>query len=75
MGESREKLREVVEGEVPFQTVSGLEEAVPIALRSAEPGDVVLLSPGCASFDMFKSYQERGEIFKYLVNNQLLPGG
>jgi UDP-N-acetylmuramoylalanine--D-glutamate ligase len=44
-----------------------LEEAIELAARLARPGDVVLLSPGCASFDAFQSYIERGERFKDLV--------
>lgn len=67
IGESREKLRRLVEGVIPFQMASSLEEVVSIASRRAEPGDSVLLSPGCASFDMFTNYRERGEIFKDLV--------
>ncbi|MFH1039307.1 MAG: UDP-N-acetylmuramoyl-L-alanine--D-glutamate ligase [PVC group bacterium] len=67
MGESREKLRCLVDGRVPFLTVSGLEEAVSEAFRRSGPGDVVLLSPGCASFDMFADYRERGDRFKEIV--------
>jgi UDP-N-acetylmuramoylalanine--D-glutamate ligase len=44
-----------------------LEEAVSLAAQLAKPGDVVLLSPGCASFDAFRNYAERGERFKELV--------
>jgi UDP-N-acetylmuramoylalanine--D-glutamate ligase len=44
-----------------------LEEAVSLAAQMAKPGDVVLLSPGCASFDAFRNYAERGERFKELV--------
>ena len=44
-----------------------LEEAVGNALRAAESGDVILLSPACASFDMFANYEERGNSFKSLV--------
>lgn len=43
------------------------EEAVRRAANSAEPGDVVLLSPGCASYDMFRNFEQRGEIFRKLV--------
>jgi UDP-N-acetylmuramoylalanine--D-glutamate ligase len=45
-----------------------MEEAVNIARFLAQPGDVVLLSPACASFDWFKNYEHRGEVFKGLVN-------
>lgn len=45
-----------------------LEEAVQLAAKMAQPGDVVLLSPGCASFDQFSSYTQRGERFAELVN-------
>jgi UDP-N-acetylmuramoylalanine--D-glutamate ligase len=44
------------------------EEAVKAAVELATPGQVVLLSPACASYDMFKNYQERGALFKKLVN-------
>lgn len=46
-----------------------LEEAVNISAKKAAPGDAVLLSPACASWDMFDSYEQRGEIFKKLVKN------
>jgi UDP-N-acetylmuramoylalanine--D-glutamate ligase len=44
-----------------------LEHAVEIATELAEPGDTVLLAPGCASFDQFSSYQERGDKFTQLA--------
>lgn len=46
---------------------SDFEEAVCLAHRNARPGEIVLLSPACASWDMFKSYEERGNLFKELV--------
>ncbi len=45
-----------------------LEEAVQAAAKLAQPGDTVLLSPGCTSFDAFKDFEERGEYFRKLVN-------
>jgi UDP-N-acetylmuramoylalanine--D-glutamate ligase len=44
-----------------------LEEAVLLARQSAKRGEVVLLSPACSSFDMFKDYKERGRVFKEAV--------
>ncbi len=46
-----------------------LKEAVKAASLNAKPGDAVLLSPACASWDMFKSYEERGTLFKEYVNS------
>lgn len=45
-----------------------LEEAVNVCKEKAEPGDAVLLSPACASWDMFDSYEQRGDMFKEFVN-------
>jgi UDP-N-acetylmuramoylalanine--D-glutamate ligase len=52
----------------PITAVATFEEAVTAAVRLATPGEVVLLSPACASYDMFKNYQERGTLFRKLVN-------
>jgi UDP-N-acetylmuramoylalanine--D-glutamate ligase len=50
-----------------IETVDSLQEAVSRAASLAVPGDAVLLSPACASFDMFSSYAERGAVFKNSV--------
>jgi UDP-N-acetylmuramoylalanine--D-glutamate ligase len=52
---------------VKIQIVDSLFEAVQLAARLAEPGDVVLLSPACASYDMFDNFQHRGQEFTELV--------
>ena len=52
-----------------IETVDSLESAVKVCYHNACSGDAVLLSPACASWDMFKSYEERGELFKKYVNN------
>jgi UDP-N-acetylmuramoylalanine--D-glutamate ligase len=44
-----------------------MEEAVSLARQKAKRGEVVLLSPACSSFDMFKDYKERGKVFKEAV--------
>jgi UDP-N-acetylmuramoylalanine--D-glutamate ligase len=52
---------------VPVKECGDLEHAVAAARSAAQPGDVVLLSPACASFDQFKNYEERGEKYRELV--------
>ncbi len=56
---------------VPHECCASLEAAVCRAAEIAAPGDHVLLSPGCASFDMFRNYEDRGEQFEHLVRNRL----
>ncbi|MEX0685192.1 MAG: UDP-N-acetylmuramoyl-L-alanine--D-glutamate ligase [Balneolales bacterium] len=69
IGEARQKIRDQIQNVVPrFFACSGMEEAVSKASVSAKKGDVVLLSPACASFDMFENYEDRGSTFKSLVN-------
>ncbi len=52
---------------VPMEHAGGLDAALAAAARAAEPGDVVLLSPACASYDQFNDFEERGEMFRRLV--------
>ena len=74
VGESGPELLRLAAGR-PAAPAASLEQAVALAAESAQPGDAVLLSPGCASFDMFGSYQERGEEFIRLVRARLGGAG
>jgi UDP-N-acetylmuramoylalanine--D-glutamate ligase len=71
-GEAAGRLaRELEGGPAPIARVGGrLDQLVAEAARVARPGDVVLLSPACSSFDMFESYRERGERFQALVRER-----
>jgi UDP-N-acetylmuramoylalanine--D-glutamate ligase len=53
--------------EIPVTDTSRMDEAVELAYFAGVMGDVVLLSPGCASFDLFRDYEERGNAFKKAV--------
>jgi UDP-N-acetylmuramoylalanine--D-glutamate ligase len=66
-GEARERIKEKVGGLVETDIRPTLREAILEAHRRAAAGDVVLLSPGCASFDEFKDYKDRGNFFQALV--------
>lgn len=70
LGQTREKIAQAAEqaGFGPVTLVDSLEEAVQEAAKQAEAGDAVLLSPACASWGMFKNYEERGDLFKKYVN-------
>lgn len=67
IGEAKEKIKKQIEGSIPVCIVDSLDNAVINAFNNAAPGTVVLLSPGCSSFDMFKNYKERGDKFKESV--------
>jgi len=67
MGEAQNDIRAALGHIAPTENAGTLEEAVTLASAGASPGDIVLLSPGCASFDMFNSYTERGEAFRSMV--------
>ena len=70
LGGTKEKIAQTAKkhGYENFVFVDTLEEAVKESAKLAKPGEVVLLSPACASWDMFKSYEERGTLFKKYVN-------
>ena len=71
MGADNTKLIEEFTGVVPEVVSTGsLDAAMEAAKAAAQPGDAVLLSPACASFDLFKNYENRGELFKAWVNEK-----
>ena len=69
MGTDNTKIHEAFDGAVKLVDATGAEEAVKAAFSLAANGDVVLLSPACASFDLFKNYEDRGKQFKDAVKN------
>ncbi|MDO8432427.1 MAG: UDP-N-acetylmuramoyl-L-alanine--D-glutamate ligase [Candidatus Binatus sp.] len=66
-GAARDTMRDALDGATTIAVVATLRDAVEHAAREAKPGDTVLMSPACSSFDQFKDYAERGNIFKELV--------
>jgi UDP-N-acetylmuramoylalanine--D-glutamate ligase len=67
-GEAAPRMRVEFEKWAPTMSFAGLEESFREAVMRAAPGDVVLLSPACSSFDQYESYAQRGDHFKSLVN-------
>ena len=71
LGATRDKIAETARahGFEDIEMADTFEEAFAKCVENAKPGDAVLLSPACASWGMFKNYEERGDKFKELVNN------
>jgi UDP-N-acetylmuramoylalanine--D-glutamate ligase len=67
IGEAAGKLADALAGRVPVHRAAAIDEAVRRAAELARPGDVVLLSPACASQDQFRDFEERGERFRRAV--------
>jgi UDP-N-acetylmuramoylalanine--D-glutamate ligase len=67
LGESAHKIRSALSDVTETSDARSIEDAVSICRRLAKPGDVVLLAPACASFDMFQDYEHRGRVFKEAV--------
>ena len=73
MGKARDAIAAQIGAIQPQARVATLREAVVEARRLAPPGGVVLLAPGCASFDAYRNFEERGEDFRRIVR-ELLAG-
>jgi len=67
LGEAADRLAADLDGTVPLRRSGDLATAVAEASEAAQPGEVVLLSPACASFDQFRDYEERGDAFRSLI--------
>lgn len=67
IGEDADNIESQLGGHSDLMRAGSMDEAVSRAFDAAQPGDSVLLAPACASFDMFKSFEERGEVFKKAV--------
>lgn len=69
IGEDAKTIEAELETVAPFEHASDMRDAVAKGFAAAEPGDVVLLAPACASFDMFESFEHRGRVFKEEVSS------
>ena len=69
IGETKEKMRAQLGDLAQTTCAESLKEATRNAFELSEAGDTLLFSPGCSSFDMFRSYEERGNLFKEIVRN------
>jgi len=67
IGEAKKKIKESLDDVISIKEAADMSDAVKKAAGIAKRGDSVLLSPGCASFDMFKNYEHRGDVFKEIV--------
>jgi UDP-N-acetylmuramoylalanine--D-glutamate ligase len=68
MGEAAHQIKTALGQSVSLKMATSMKDAVTKAYRTAQPADVVLLSPGCASFDMYANYARRGDDFRQEVN-------
>lgn len=70
LGEAKDKMHEVLKNSADTVLANSMKEAVKVARACAAPGDVVLLSPACSSFDQYQNYKERGLDFQACVKNE-----
>ena len=70
IGRDARAIGTAIAGSCKVHYAKSMEDAVAAASALAQPGDIVLLSPACASFDMFRDYAHRGEVFAALARRQ-----
>jgi UDP-N-acetylmuramoylalanine--D-glutamate ligase len=75
IGEAADKLEAAFRGVVPVRRAATMDEAVTIAAELAGPGDAVVLSPACSSFDMFRDYAHRAQVFRDAVDRLVSAHG
>jgi UDP-N-acetylmuramoylalanine--D-glutamate ligase len=75
IGEAADKIAAALTGVLPVVRATTLDDAVAAARRAARPGDAVVLSPACSSFDMFRDYAHRAEVFRAAVARVAAPEG
>ena len=75
IGEAASEIASALASSTDCHYANGMDEALELAMASAESGDVVLLSPACASFDMFENYEARGLVFQEAVHRVIDGGG
>jgi UDP-N-acetylmuramoylalanine--D-glutamate ligase len=73
IGEAKKKIRDALVGsDILIEEAATMQEAVSLAIGVAKEGEVIILSPMCSSFDMFRDYKERGEVFRRAVFDSLI---
>ncbi|HKP71042.1 MAG TPA: hypothetical protein VJV05_17275, partial [Pyrinomonadaceae bacterium] len=72
IGEDADNIESQLRGHAEIIRAGSMEDAVRRSFEAAKPGDAVLLAPACASFDMFTSFEHRGEVFKKAVKDNKL---
>ncbi|HXY25698.1 MAG TPA: UDP-N-acetylmuramoyl-L-alanine--D-glutamate ligase [Candidatus Acidoferrum sp.] len=68
IGAAAEKIEKQIAGSVAIERAETIQRAVDTAAHAAQPGDIVILAPACASFDQFQNFEHRGRVFKELVH-------
>jgi UDP-N-acetylmuramoylalanine--D-glutamate ligase len=74
IGEAAPEFAQALRGSAPYEVAETLDRAVRSAAAQARPGEVVVLSPACASFDQFRNFNHRGEVFTRLVRERIAGG-
>lgn len=71
IGDDAQKIAQALGDSVEIMRAQSLQQAIAVAVARSQPGDSVLFSPACASFDMFENYRHRGDVFRQLVKQRL----